>query len=105
MATIILSVAIMIAAAAALSLKVLLGHQSEVKRFGCGNFAPIDHDRAAGRARANGRARAAGASTCGVCGAPDGEACRDDRVVRDDGVVRNDETAAEPPARPFFSRN
>ena len=41
MATIILSVAIMIAAAAALSLKVLLGHQREVKRFGCGNFASM----------------------------------------------------------------
>lgn len=99
MATIILSVAIMIAAAAALSLKVLLGHQREVKRFGCGNFAPID------QARADGHASTAGASTCGVCGAPDGEACRDDRVVRNDKVVRDDETAAEPPARPFFSRN
>ena len=33
--TIILSIAIMIAVAAALSIKVLLGREREVKRFGC----------------------------------------------------------------------
>ncbi len=84
MATIILSMAIMIAAAAALSLKVLLGHQREVKRFGCGNFVPIDHRRAAGAP-----------TTCGACGAQDGEACRNDEAA----------AAAEPTDRPDFSRN
>ena len=38
--TIILSIAIMIAVVAALSIKVLLGREREVKRFGCGSFNP-----------------------------------------------------------------
>lgn len=87
MATIILSVAVMIAAAAALSLKVLLGRQREVQRFGCGSFAPLD------------RRRAEGAYACGVCGAQDGEACQGDGSAADGSV------AAEPADRPDFSRN
>lgn len=85
MVTIILSIAIMIAVAAALSLKVLLGHQREVKRFGCGSFVPIDHGRAAGAS-----------TTCGVCGAQDGEACQ----VDDEAALAADRTD-----RPDFSRN
>ena len=84
MVTIILSIAIMIAVAAALSLKVLLGHQREVKRFGCGSFVPIDHGRAAGAS-----------TTCGVCGAQDGEACQGDEAA----------PAADRTDRPDFSRN
>lgn len=87
MATIILSVAVMIAAAAALSLKVLLGRQREVQRFGCGSFAPLD------------QRRAEGASACGVCGAQDGEVCQGDGSAADGSV------AAEPADRPDFSRN
>lgn len=92
MATIILSVAIMIAAAAALSLKVLLGRQREVKRFGCGSFTPLDQRHSA----------AEGASAaCGVCGAQEGEACQgDEAIAAGDGIA-----AAEPPDRPDFSRN
>ena len=60
--TIILSIAIMIAVVAALSIKVLLGREREVKRFGCGSFSPA------------GPAGPGAASTsCGVCGAEEGE--------------------------------
>lgn len=88
MATIILSVAVMIAAAAALSLKVLLGRQREVQRFGCGSFAPLDQRRAEGASAA-----------CGVCGAQDGEACQGE------GSAAAGSVAAEPADRPDFSRN
>ena len=71
MVTIILSIAIMIAVAAALSIKVLLGREREVKRFGCGSFSP------AGPAGLSGRA-GPGAASCGVCGAAEGEACRNE---------------------------
>ena len=73
METIFLSIAIMVAAAAALSLKVLVGREREVKRFGCGSFTPIDP---AGIRRAGRGAT----TTCGVCGAQEGEACKNDEA-------------------------
>ena len=42
METIFLSIAIMIGVAAALSFKVLVGREREVKRFGCGSITSID---------------------------------------------------------------
>jgi hypothetical protein len=90
MVTIILSIAIMFAVVAALSIKVLLGRESEVKRFGCGSFSP------AGPADLSGRAGPAAASTsCGVCGAEEGEACRNEE----------DSLAAPSGDRDDFSRN
>ena len=50
MVTIILSIAIMFAVAAALSIKVLLGREREVKRFGCGSFSPAGPAGLSGRA-------------------------------------------------------
>lgn len=88
--TIILSIAIMIAVVAALSIKVLLGREREVKRFGCGSFNP------AGPAGLNGHVGAGTASTsCGVCGAEEGEACRNEE----------DSLAAPSADRDDFSRN
>ena len=82
--TIILSIAIMIAVVAALSIKVLLGREREVKRFGCGSFSPA------------GPAGPGAASTsCGVCGAEEGEACRNEE----------DSLAAPSADRDDFSRN
>ncbi len=90
MVTIILSIAIMIAVAAALSIKVLLGREREVKRFGCGSFS------SAGPAGLSGRAGSGAASTtCGVCGAEEGEACRNEE----------DSLAAPSGDRDDFSRN
>ncbi|MCY4377577.1 MAG: hypothetical protein OXC31_27780 [Spirochaetaceae bacterium] len=82
--TIILSIAIMFAVVAALSIKVLLGREREVKRFGCGSFNP------AGPA-----APGAAATACGVCGAEEGEACRNDE----------DSLASPSGERDDFSRN
>jgi len=82
--TIILSIAIMIAVVAALSIKVLLGREREVKRFGCGSFNP------AGPA-----VPGAASTTCGVCGAEEGEACRNEE----------DSLAAPSGDREDFSRN
>ena len=82
--TIILSIAIMIAVVAALSIKVLLGREREVKRFGCGSFNP------AGPANP-----AATSTTCGVCGAEEGETCRNEE----------DSLAASSGDRNDFSRN
>ena len=82
--TIILSIAIMIAVVAALSIKVLLGREREVKRFGCGSFSP------AGPAGPG-----AASSTCGVCGAEEGETCRNEE----------DSLAAPSADRDDFSRN
>ena len=74
--TIILSIAIMFAVVAALSIKVLLGRESEVKRFGCGSFNPAGPS---GPAGLSGRAGPGATSTaCGVCGAEEGEACRNE---------------------------
>jgi hypothetical protein len=88
--TIILSIAIMLAVVAALSIKVLLGREREVKRFGCGSFNP------AGPAGLSGRAGLGAASTtCGVCGAEEGEACRNEE----------DSLAAPSGDRDDFSRN
>ena len=82
--TIILSIAIMIAVVVALSIKVLLGREREVKRFGCGSFSPA------------GPAGPGAASTsCGVCGAEEGEACRNEE----------DSLAAPFTDRDDFSRN
>jgi hypothetical protein len=90
MVTIILSIAIMLAVVAALSIKVLLGREREVKRFGCGSFSP------AGPAGLSGRAGPGAASTtCGVCGAEEGEACRNEE----------DSLAAPSGDRDDFSRN
>ncbi len=88
MVTIILSIAIMLAVAAALSIKVLLGREREVKRFGCGSFS------SAGPAGLSGRA-GPGAASCGVCGAAEGEACRNEE----------DSLAAPSGDRDDFSRN
>lgn len=74
--TIILSIVIMIAVVAALSIKVLLGREREVKRFGCGSFSPAGSAGLSGRADLRGRAGGARATTCGVCGAEEDEACR-----------------------------
>ena len=82
--TIILSIAIMIAVAAALSIKVLLGREREVKRFGCGSFNP------AGPADPS-----TAPTSCGVCGAEEGEACRNEE----------DSLAAPSGDRDDFSRN
>ena len=82
--TIILSIAIMVAVAAALSIKVLLGREREVKRFGCGSFVPADLTGAG-----------ASSSTCGVCGAEEGEACQNEE----------DSLAPSSDERTDFSRN
>ena len=84
MVTIVLSIAIMIAVVAALSIKVLLGREREVKRFGCGSFNPVGP---AGPGAAS--------TTCGVCGAEEGEACRNEE----------DSLAAPSGDREDFSRN
>ncbi len=85
METIFLSIAIMIGVAAALSFKVLVGREREVKRFGCGSITSIDPG-------GNGRVST---KACGVCGAQEDEDCK------------NDETAskANHPDHPDFSRN
>ena len=85
--TIILSIAIMIAVVAALSIKVLLGREREVKRFGCGSFNPAGLSGPAGTG--------AMSTTCGVCGAEEGEACRNEE----------DSLAAPSGDREDFSRN
>ena len=102
MVTIILSIAIMFAVAAALSIKVLLGREREVKRFGCGSFSPAGPAGLSGRAGLSGgvglggRAGPGAASTtCGVCGAEEGEACRNEE----------DSLAAPSGDRDDFSRN
>jgi hypothetical protein len=96
MVTIILSIAIMIAVVAALSIKVLLGREREVKRFGCGSFSPAGPAGFSGRAGLSGRAGPGAASTtCGVCGAEEGEACRNEE----------DSLAAPSGDRDDFSRN
>ena len=87
--TIILSIAIMIAVVAALSIKVLLGREREVKRFGCGSFSPAGP----GPASLSGRGEAS--TTCGVCGAEEGETCRNEE----------DSRAAPSADRDDFSRN
>ena len=96
MVTIILSIAIMFAVAAALSIKVLLGREREVKRFGCGSFSPAGPAGLSGGAGLGGRAGPGAASTtCGVCGAEEGEACRNEE----------DSLAAPSGDRDDFSRN
>jgi len=88
MMTIILSIAIMVAVAAALSLKVILGREREVRSFGCGNFNPIDPS-------GTNQAGRPATTACGVCGAQKGEACK------------NEESSSETASadRPDFSRN
>ena len=97
--TIILSIAIMIAVAAALSIKVLLGREREVKRFGCGSFNPAGPAGSSGAAGLSGPAGLSGTGTasgsCGVCGAEEGEACRNEE----------DSLAAPSGERDDFSRN
>ena len=94
--TIILSIAIMLAVVAALSIKVLLGREREVKRFGCGSFNPAGPAGLSGPAGPSGRAGLGAASTtCGVCGAEEGEACRNEE----------DSLAAPSADRDDFSRN
>lgn len=94
--TIILSIAIMLAVVAALSIKVLLGREREVKRFGCGSFNPAGPAGLSDRAGLSGRAGLGAASTtCGVCGAEEGEACRNEE----------DSLAAPSGDRDDFSRN
>jgi hypothetical protein len=111
MVTIILSIAIMLAVAAALSIKVLLGREREVKRFGCGSFSPAGPAGLSGRAGFSGRAGLSGpgrgvhdlrragpgaaSTTCGMCGAEEGEACRNEE----------DSLAAPSGDRDDFSRN
>ena len=85
METIFFSIAIMIGAAAALSFKVLVGREREVKRFGCGSITAIDPG---GSGRES-------TTTCGVCGAQEGEECKDDEIS----------SKAHHPERPDFSRN
>jgi hypothetical protein len=105
MVTIILSIAIMLAVAAALSIKVLLGREREVKRFGCGSFSPAGPAGFSGRAGLSGPGRGvhdlrragpgAASTTCGMCGAEEGEACRNEE----------DSLAAPSGDRDDFSRN
>ena len=96
MVTIILSIAIMLAVAAALSIKVLLGRESEVKRFGCGSLSSAGPAGLSGRAGLSGPVGTGAASTtCGVCGAEEGEACRNEE----------DSLAAPSGDRDDFSRN
>lgn len=88
METIFLSIAIMIGVAAALSLKVLVGREREVKRFGCGSFNAIDPG-------SSGRSGRRSTTACGVCGAQEGEVCKDDEAS----------VSADPTDHHDFSRN
>ena len=80
MVTIILSIAIMMAAVAALSIKVLLGREREVKRFGCGSFTPVGSS-----------SLSVSSTACGVCGAEEGEECRSEEDSKATPSLDHDE--------------